>query len=97
MAERVMFNTTDLVAPLHDRGITLSASQVHRLVTGTPEQLSLPVLAVLCDIFDTEPGVLIPTRAENAVLRKDATGDVPAASNLPTESRPRRVRLRPEE
>ena len=29
--------------------ITLSSSQVHRLVSHTPERLSLPVLAALCD------------------------------------------------
>jgi hypothetical protein len=49
MAERGMFTTTELVPLLHQRGITLSASQVHRLVTGTPERLSLMVLAALCD------------------------------------------------
>ena len=36
-------------------GISLSASQVHRLVTGTPGRLSLPVLAALCDILDVTP------------------------------------------
>lgn len=96
MAERGMFTTTELVAPLRDRGINLSASQVHRLVTGTPERLSLPILAALCDILDTEPGVLIATRAENAAPRQTATGDLPAAADLPTELRPTRVRLRPE-
>ena len=50
-----MFTTTGLVPQLAERGITLSASQVHRLVTGTPERLSLPVLAALCDIFDVTP------------------------------------------
>ena len=45
MAAHGMFATTDLVPPLNDRGIELSASQVHRLVTGHPERLSLPVLA----------------------------------------------------
>jgi hypothetical protein len=35
MADHNMFNTTELVPLLADRGITLSASQVHRLVSGT--------------------------------------------------------------
>ncbi len=51
-----MFTATELVPLLAERGIDLSASQVHRLVTGTPERLSLPVLAALCDIFDVHPG-----------------------------------------
>jgi hypothetical protein len=51
MAEHGMFTTTELVPLLAERGIDLSASQVHRLVTGTPERLSLPLLAALCDIF----------------------------------------------
>ena len=39
--------------------------QVWRLVTQTPERLSLPVLAALCDIFEVTPAQLIATRAEN--------------------------------
>jgi hypothetical protein len=31
MADRGMFSTTDLIAPLAQRGITLSSSQVYRL------------------------------------------------------------------
>jgi DNA-binding Xre family transcriptional regulator len=65
MASNGMFNTTDLTPLLADRGIALSVSQVHRLVTGTPERLSLPVLSALCDIFDVTPADLILTTAEN--------------------------------
>ena len=36
MAERCTFSSTGLVPLLHERGITLSASRVHRLVTGPP-------------------------------------------------------------
>jgi hypothetical protein len=53
MAGADMFSTTGLVPLLAERGVELSASQVHRLVTGTPERLSMMVLAALCDIFDT--------------------------------------------
>ena len=41
MAEHDMFATTDLVPLLAERGVALSAAQVYRLVTGTPERLSL--------------------------------------------------------
>lgn len=95
MAEHGMFSTIELVRPLADRGITLSASPVHRLVTGTPERLSLPVLAALCDIFDITPAELIPTTASN-VTRKAAT----AASSDPVldlaDMRPTRARIRPD-
>ena len=49
---------------LANRGITLSVSQVHRLVTGTPERLSLPVLAALCDILQVTPDDLITVTAQ---------------------------------
>ena len=62
----------------------MSASQVHRLVTGTRERLSLPVLAALCDIFEATPADLIVTAADNVGVRKTATGDMPAT---PAEQR----------
>ena len=86
MAAHGMFTVTELVPLLHDRGIDLSASQVHRLASGTPERLSLPVLAALCE--------LIATRAQDAPVRKTGTGD--GVVNL-NARRPRRARLRPEE
>jgi DNA-binding Xre family transcriptional regulator len=95
MAAHGMFTTTDLVPLLRERGIDLSASQVHRLVTGTPERLSLHVLAALCDIFDATPAELITTTAQNAGVRKTAVGDTPAPP-APTHLRPKRARIRPE-
>ena len=92
MAASGMFTVTELVPLLHERGIDLSASQVHRLASGTPERLSLQVLAALCDIFSCTPAELIATRAQDAPLRKTATGD--GAVNL-NARRPKRARLRP--
>jgi hypothetical protein len=40
MADRGMFQTTDLIGPLEQRGITLSSSQVYRLVVERPERRS---------------------------------------------------------
>ncbi|GAA0575538.1 MULTISPECIES: helix-turn-helix domain-containing protein [Streptomyces] len=93
MATAGMFTTSELAPPLAERGINLSLSQVHRLVTGTPERLSLPVLAALCDIFECTPTDLIATKAENATIRKVATGD--AVVDL-SAVRPKRARIRPE-
>jgi DNA-binding Xre family transcriptional regulator len=93
MAAHGMFTISDLVPLLVDRDINLSVSQVHRLATGTPERLSLPVLAALCDIFNCTPAELIATKAQNAAVRKTATDD--GVVNL-NARRPKRARLRPE-
>jgi hypothetical protein len=97
MAEHNMFTTIELVPLLAERGITLSASQVHRLVSGTPERLSLPVLAALCDIFDTTPAVLIVTSATSLAPRRlAASGETGGGRGGEAEAiRPRRATLRP--
>ncbi len=94
MAVYGMFTITDLVPLLAERGIHLSVSQVHRLATGTPERLSLPVLAALCDIFSCSPAELIATKAENAPAPRK-TGTDEGVVNL-NATRPTRARLRPE-
>lgn len=93
MADHNMFATTELVPLLRDRGVMLSASQVHRLVTGNPERLSLTVLAALCDIFECTPAELIHTNAGNVTRHRTATNDRPVD---PMTIRPTRARLRPE-
>jgi DNA-binding Xre family transcriptional regulator len=95
MAEHKMYATTELVPLLGERGIILSASQVHRLVTATPERLSLPILAALCDIFGVDAAELIPTEATNIGVRgvvvegSTAPGRPKSAGNL----RPVRARI----
>lgn len=69
MAKAEMFSTTDLIPLLADRGIELSAAQVYRLVTGTPERLSLRTLVALCDILDCSPNDLIEPVAETQAAR----------------------------
>jgi DNA-binding Xre family transcriptional regulator len=83
------------VTLLAERGIGLSSSQVHRLVSGTPERLSLAVLAALCDILDVTPAELIATRAENMAPRKAAAAGAPKITDL-AAVRPKRARVRPE-
>ena len=61
MATRGIFTATELVPLLRERGIDLSASQVHRLVSGTPERLSLQVLSAFCDILGCTPADLVTT------------------------------------
>lgn len=89
MAAQGMFATTDLVAPLAERGVSLSREQVYRLVVGTPERLSLATLTALCDILSCTPNDLIEVTAESGRLSK-AVGAKPVA---PTDGR-RPVRAR---
>lgn len=93
MAAHQMYATTELVPLLAERGINLSGSQVHRLVTSTPERLSLPILAALCDIFDVAPGDLITTHAASAGVRKVTAGDRPARPAGVDQLRPKRARI----
>jgi DNA-binding Xre family transcriptional regulator len=92
MAAHGLFTASDLVPLLAERGISLSSVQVWRLVTQTPERLSLPVLAALCDILEVTPAQLIATRAENATPRKAAVG-ADSAVDL-AALRPKRAQLR---
>jgi len=93
MAEHKMYATTELVPLLAERGVVLSASQVHRLVTSTPERLSLTILAALCDIFGVEPGDLVLTDATNVGVRKAVAGDRPALPANVDQLRPKRARI----
>jgi hypothetical protein len=94
MASRGLFATTDLLAPLADRGITLSSSQVYRLVVERPERLSLKILMALLDILDcTMESLIEPVAAADtgaASKAKTAGGEAGVG-----ELRPRRARIIP--
>lgn len=87
MAAHGIWKTTELRPLLGERGIELSAAQVYRLATGTPERLSLATLAALCDIFDCTPADLIETSAVAGAPAPKAT------AGRPTARRPRRARI----
>lgn len=72
MAGKELWQTTDLVPLLAERGITLSREQVFRLVTQPPQRLSMDTLAALCDILACTPNDLIEIEAVNAEVRKTA-------------------------
>lgn len=97
MAEHKMYATTELVPLLAERGIVLSASQVHRLVTTTPERLSLLTLAALCDIFAVDADQLIPTHATNVGVRKIAAGGTPTRACSGEGPQPIRARITSQE
>jgi DNA-binding Xre family transcriptional regulator len=89
MAARGMFATTDLIEPLATRGITLSSSQVYRLVVERPERLSLRILVALLDILECRMDELIePVAGVRAVRpRKVAGADVPLGGLRPKRAR----------
>jgi DNA-binding Xre family transcriptional regulator len=93
MAARGMFATTDLIAPLADRGIKLSSSQIYRLVVERPERLSLKILMALLDILDCTMDELIePVAAQPAGKAKaKAAGGDTGVGRL----RPKRARIPP--
>src|ERR1022692_2996838 len=91
MADRGMFSTTDIIPLLADRGITLSSSQVYRLVTERPERLSLKILMALLDILDCPMDDLIEPVAAAGTARtaKTGSGEEAGVGSL----RPRRARI----
>lgn len=92
MASRELFQTTDLIAPLAQRGIDLSSSQVYRLVTERPERLSLKILMALLDILDcTMDDLIEPVPAAGAGKKKASAGGRAEAGV--GELRPRRARI----
>ena len=72
MAEKGMFQTSDLVPLLAERGVHLSREQVFRLVTQPPQRLSIDTLAALCDILGCSPNDLIEVEVVNEQVRKAA-------------------------
>jgi DNA-binding Xre family transcriptional regulator len=92
MATRGMFATTDLLGPLAERGITLSSSQVYRLVVERPERLSLKILMALLDILDCTMADLIepvPAAGAGTTRKARAAGAEAGVGEL----RPRRARI----
>ena len=90
MARNGMHNTTDLAPRLRECGIDLSASQVYRLVTQTPDRLSLRIFGALCAIFSCELEDLVTFTYTAEKARRTAGGTV---VDLNTVGRPRRARV----
>jgi len=94
MAARGMFSTTDLMRPLADREITLSPSQVYRLVVERPERLSLKILMALLDILDCSMDDLIEPVAVAEQPRKTRAASGEASAGVGA-LRPKRARITP--
>ena len=90
MAENGMFQTSELVEPLRQRGVEMSRQMVHRVVTKAPQRINVDLLAALCDILDCSPNDLLELRQEQ-VRQAPAVGDTgPGIGDL----RPIRARVR---
>lgn len=86
------FATTDLIEPLGKRGITLSSSQVYRLVCERSERLSLKILMALLDILGCSMEELIePVEVAAPTKKAKAVGTESSIGSL----RPRRARIVP--
>ncbi|MGW7261782.1 helix-turn-helix domain-containing protein [Streptomyces sp. NPDC054834] len=94
MADRGLFSTTDLIPLLDERGITLSSSQVYRLVVERPERLSLKILMALLDILScTMDDLIEPTAAAGAGTTARTRKAVGAEAGV-GDLRPKRARIR---
>ncbi|GAA1496347.1 helix-turn-helix domain-containing protein [Paeniglutamicibacter kerguelensis] len=93
MARSGMRNSRDLVEPLRERGITLSESQIYRLVAQEPERIAFKVLVALADIFRVEVNELVTYSATDtrALRPKKAVG---SASEVPLAEAYRPIRAR---
>ena len=98
MATHGMYQTSELVPLLAERGVHLSREHVYRLVARTPQRLNMDVLAALCDILDCSPNDLFEPYLE---LRAAATANAPARPEdigiTPGKPMARRIHLVPEE
>jgi DNA-binding Xre family transcriptional regulator len=91
MADRGIFQTSELVPLLADRDIHLSREHVYRLVTNTPQRLNTDVLVALCDILGCTPNDLISVVVHTgARAKKTGTDSGPKIGSL----RPIRATIR---
>ena len=90
MAEHGMFATTDLLEPLHARGIELSRQMVHRVVTKAPQRINVDLLAALCDILECTPNDLLELAREQVAAAPAVNDSGPGIADI----RPIRATIR---
>ncbi|WP_345802905.1 helix-turn-helix transcriptional regulator [Microbacterium sp. AZCO] len=92
MTDRGMFQTSELLPLLEERGIHLTREHVYRLVTKTPQRLNTEVLVALCDALGCTPSDLItPMVVTSKTARTGTAGEGgPKIGDL----RPVRARIR---
>jgi DNA-binding Xre family transcriptional regulator len=95
MAARGLFNISELIPLLTERGIDLSASQIYRLVGQKPERISLPLLGALCDALDCTVEELCEFTPVTVAKPRRAAASSAHVVDLNTTVRPKRARVRP--
>lgn len=90
MADRGMFQTSELLPLLEERGIHLTREHVYRLVTKTPQRLNTEVLVALCDALGCTPNDLIEPVVEQRQVARTGTEAGPRIGSL----RPVRATIR---
>lgn len=95
MAARGMYNISDLIPLLMERGIQLSPSQIYRLIGQRPERISLALLGAICDALECDVEQLCEFRVEAVSRRAASGGSGPAGVvDLASSIRPKRARVR---
>jgi DNA-binding Xre family transcriptional regulator len=94
MATRGIFQTSDLVPLLADRGVHLTRQYVHKLVTTAPQRINTDLLAALCDILDCDPNDLLEPVVDHGEQASTGTGDARAEGLGIGELRPIRATIR---
>ena len=82
MAARGIFQTSELLPLLAERGVHLTRQYVHKLVTTPPQRVNMDLLAALCDILDCDPNDLLQPVAEQDEQANTGTADSKAAEGL---------------
>lgn len=90
MREEGIHQISDLRRELEARGVELSSSQTHRLVTQEPERLNMQVLATLCEILRCSPTDLIEIHYAARQSIASSGGDV---VSLNEHARPKRAQV----
>lgn len=92
MADLGLFQTSELLPLLEERGIHLTREHVYRLVTKTPQRLNIEVFVALCDALGATPNDLIEPVVVEQKTARAASGD-PTGPKL-GDIRPVRARVR---
>lgn len=88
-----IYQNEELKRRLAHSGVPLSSSQVHRLVTETPERLNLTVLAALCQVLSVDASDLIEVEEVRQTTPRLAAGGESNVVDLADAARPRRARV----
>ena len=83
MADRGLFQTSELVPLLAERGIHVSREHVYRLVTKTPQRVNIDILAALCDALGCGPGDLLTPVVDTGLTKTGSDNPSPATERGP--------------